>query len=68
MIRNHVNPNSLRQRIIALAVNEGMFVSMDDYSENSARHCASELGLIFGRIYKVNRRREERGFIITREA
>lgn len=64
----YVNPNSLRQRILALSVGESMFVLNDDYCEGTARHCASDLAFRFNRKYRVSRNREKRGFSVTREA
>lgn len=64
----HINPNSLRQRILALAVGEAMFVSIDDYTENAARHSASELAFQYSKKFRVRRDRENRGFTVTREA
>ena len=68
MTSSHINPFSLRQRILGLAIGESMFVLIEDYTENAARHCASELSFRFDRKYKVNRERERRGFTVTREA
>lgn len=68
MTSPYINPNSLRQRILSLTVGESMFVLIDDYTENAARHCASELSFRFARRYKVHRDRALRGFTVTREA
>jgi hypothetical protein len=64
----YINPNSLRQRILSLTVGESLFVLIDDYTENAARHCASELSFRYSRKYKVSRDRERRGFTVIREA
>lgn len=64
----YINPNSLRQRILSLTIGESLFVLIDDYTENAARNCASELSFRFSRKYKVRRDRERRGFTVTREA
>lgn len=68
MNTNAVNPNSLRQRVIALEVGQSLFVSIDEHSETVARHYASQIGFRYNRTYSAKRDRERRGYVITREA
>lgn len=68
MAANYSNPNSLRQRIIALTAGETLFLSVDEYAEATARFYASQLGPLFNRRYKVRRDRSRNGFTITMEA
>ena len=63
-----INPNSLRQRMIALAVGEVMFVSMEEHAETTVRNYASTLCFTSERKYTVARDKERRGVTVTREA
>lgn len=63
-----VNPNSLRQRMLALAVGETMFVPLAVCAETTVRNYASTLKFIGGRSFKVSRDHDRHGVIVKREA
>jgi len=62
------DPNSLRQRILALAVGEFLFVPFDESKENTVRNYASTLSFLEARRYSVSRDRVRQGVTVTREA
>ena len=67
IVSSAVNPHSLRQRIIALAVGQSLAVSVDEHADTSVRHYASNLGFLMGRKYLTRIARESREIIVTRE-
>lgn len=62
------NPNSLRQRMLALEVGDSMFVPIEESAETTVRNYASTLKFIGGRSFKVSRDRDRHGVTVTREA
>ena len=62
------DPNSLRQRMLALEVGESMFVPIDVSAETTVRNYASTLKFIGGRSFKVSRDQDRHGVKVTREA
>ena len=59
---------SLRSRFIGLEAGESFLVSAHDHRPSSIRGYASELGMMLGRKFKVNRIKGTVDFQVTRTA
>lgn len=57
---------SLRSRFIALEAGEFFQVSVQEHRPSSIRSYASELGMMLGRTFKVNRIKDTIFFQVTR--
>lgn len=68
IVGSSINPNSLRQRVIALEPGQELFVSIDEHTDSAVRHYASHLSFLLGRKYRAKVDRANRGYRIIRDA